>query len=227
MTNIFIRESSDPEDIKTILAQKGKVAPDPEKKALLMNLRNGTILQENSTGDTTGKLSFESYVFKYPLQRAGVSDEGPPLEQMSVSEIIAHVARVTAPLDDPTQKPTELLRRIRRFAGILITQRFVHPMAPLVLALLAFPLGVLNMGKSRLNNVSVGLVAIFAYYAVSLACEKVARSGLAPPAFVIPATPLLFTVVAIYFIHCVRLERIPVMIRWFQSAVHAIQRARS
>jgi lipopolysaccharide export system permease protein len=175
MTNLFIRESSDPEDIKTILAQKGMVAPDPEKKALLMNLRNGTILQENSTGDTTGKLSFESYVFKYPLQRAGFVDEGPPLEQMSVSEMIAYVKLVTAPLDDPTQKPTELYRRIRRFAGMLITQRFVHPLAPLVLALLAFPLGVINMGKSRLNNVSVGLVAIFAYYAVSLACGGVGR----------------------------------------------------
>ncbi len=227
MTNLFIRESSDPQDIRTIIAKKGKVSPDPERKALLINLQDGTILKENSTGDSTGTLSFGSYVFKYPLERAGVAAEAPSLEQMSVTEMIAHVRRVTKPPENPTPDLVEFHQRIRRFAGILITQRFVHPMAPLVLALLAFPLGVINMGKSRLNNVSVGLVAIFAYYTVSLTCEKIARSGLLPPQVILPVTPLFFTWVAVYFIHCVRLEQTPGIVRFIQWAVRRLRRLRS
>ncbi len=225
MTNIFIRETSDPEDIRTILARKGKVAPDPEGKAILIHLRDGTILKENRTGDSTGTLSFESYVFKYPLQKAGLVEESTPLEQMSVSEIIAHIEKVTRPPDNPTPEAVEFYRRVRRFAWILVTQRFVHPLAPFALALLAFPLGLINMGKSRLNNVSIGLAAIFAYYAVSLTCEKVARSGLAPPQFVIPVTPVLFSIMAIYLIHCVRLERTPGMIQRAQAMAYKLRRA--
>ncbi|MEW6352412.1 MAG: LptF/LptG family permease [Thermodesulfobacteriota bacterium] len=227
MTNLFIRESSDPEDIRTILAKRGKVSPDPEQKALVINLQDGTILKENRTGDSTGTLAFESYAFKYPFERAGIGDENPPLEQMSVSEMITHLHRITAVKEDPPPDVVAFNQRAWRFGGILITQRFVYPMAPLVLALLAFPLGVINMGKSRLNNVSVGLVVIFAYYTVSLTCEKIARSGLLPPPVVLPVTPLFFTAAALYFIHCVRLEQTPGIVRVIQGAVRRLRHLRS
>ena len=65
MSHVFIRESSQPDEVTTILAQKGKVAPDPSGKAFILNLRNGTILKEDRRGDSTGSLAFESYVFRY------------------------------------------------------------------------------------------------------------------------------------------------------------------
>ncbi len=32
LSRIFIRESSDPDDVKTIVAQKGKIVPDPKER---------------------------------------------------------------------------------------------------------------------------------------------------------------------------------------------------
>ncbi len=45
MSRIFIRESSQPNDVTTILAKRGKVATDPESKAFIMDLRDGVILK--------------------------------------------------------------------------------------------------------------------------------------------------------------------------------------
>jgi lipopolysaccharide export LptBFGC system permease protein LptF len=97
------------------------------------------------------------------------------------------------------------VRRVDNFARILITQRFIHPLACIALALTAFPLGLLNIGHSRLNNVSLGLVMIFIYYAFTLATERMARSGLAPPELALPLPPLVFVGAAAYFI--LRLRR--------------------
>ena len=43
MSRIFIRESSKPDDVTTILAKKGKVATDPEGKSFIMDLRDGVV----------------------------------------------------------------------------------------------------------------------------------------------------------------------------------------
>jgi lipopolysaccharide export LptBFGC system permease protein LptF len=116
------------------------------------------------------------------------------------------------------------VHRVDNFARILITQRFIHPLACIALALMAFPLGLLNIGHSRLNNVSLGLVMIFVYYAFTLATERVARSGLAPPELALPLPPLVFMGAAAYFIRCVQMERVPRPIRILQNMILRIRR---
>ncbi|MBI5249476.1 MAG: LptF/LptG family permease [Desulfomonile tiedjei] len=218
LSRIFIRESSDPDDVKTIIARKGKIAPDPEGKALVLDLRNGTILKENLNGDSTGTLAFESYVFHYALDRAGTQASNRTFEEMPISGIreqvgIASEKRLTAA--DSAQ--ADYYRRVVLMGQILITQRFTHPLACMALALIAFPIGLLNLGKSRLNNVSLGLFAIFIYYALTLATERMARSGVAPPELAMPLPALLFAMTSLYLMRCVRLERVPDLYRVFRK----------
>jgi lipopolysaccharide export system permease protein len=226
MSHVFIRESSQPDEVTTILAQKGKVAPDPSGKAFILNLRNGTILKEDRRGDSTGSLAFESYVFRYPLAQSGMETATKSFEEMSIAGIRSRVKAVIAEEATGGPEKVEYVRRVENFGRILITQRFIHPLACLALALTAFPLGLLNIGNSRLNNVSLGLVMIFVYYAFTLATERVARSGLAPPELVLPLPPLVFMVVAAYFIRCVQMERIPWLIRRLQGMILRIRRSR-
>ncbi len=227
MSHVFIRESSQPDEVTTILAQKGKVAPDPSGKAFILKLRNGTILKEDKRGDSTGSLAFESYVFRYTLARAGMENAEKPFEEMSIAGIRNRVRDVVMAksADDPEKLAYQ--RRVVNFAHILITQRFIHPLACLALALTAFPLGLLNIGNSRLNNVSLGLVMIFFYYAFTLATERMARSGLAPPELALPLPPLVFMAAAAYFIRCVQMERIPWLIRFLQGMILRLRRRRS
>lgn len=224
MSRIFIRESSNPDEVNTIIAREGKTFPDPEGKAFVLHLRNGTIIKEDKYGDTTGTLSFDSYVFRYPLDKAASGDAPKPLEEMTIAGIRDRVRSAVVEKDTDTPEVRAYQRRVRTHARVLITQRFTYPFACLALALMAFPLGLLNLGKSRLNNVSVGLVVMFLYYAFTLATERAARSGLAPPELALPVPAVVFMCVSAYFIRCVRLERIPGLIRYGQHLILKLRR---
>ncbi|MBI5570268.1 MAG: LptF/LptG family permease [Desulfomonile tiedjei] len=209
LSRVFIRESSDPDEVRTILAQKGKLTPDPERKALILDLRKGTILKEDRGGDSSGTLAFEGYVFRWPLEQAGSKPSPPSFEELSIAGIRQRIKAIDdAGLVD-TPETQGYYRRVHVFARMLICQRFVHPLACLALAFAAFPLGVLYLGKSRLNNVALGLVAIFIYYALTLTTERMARSEIAPPELILPLPPLLFMVVGAYLSRCVDRERTP------------------
>jgi lipopolysaccharide export system permease protein len=217
--HVFIRESSQPDEIQTIIARQGQVRTDPEGKALILNLRNGTIVREDGNGDATGSLAFESYVFRYPLDKTKLEASKPTFEELSISEIHKRVRELITEENKNLPGIEIYRRRVEVFAGILIAQRFVHPLACIALALAAFPLGALYLGKSRLNNVSIGLAAVFVYYAFTLATERVARSYLAPPEIVLPLPPLIFIIVSVYFTRCLDLERAPSVFRLLPKSI--------
>ncbi len=220
MNRVFIRESSDPDDVRTIVAKKGKAYPDPEGKTFILHLRDGTVVRSNRRGDTTGTISFPSFVFRYPVQR----QETVSFEELSISGIRKRVREVTSPKPDDTPEKLAYYGRVRSIADILITQRFTHPLACLALALIAFPLGVISMGRSRLNNVTLGLLVIFSYYTMTLATERAARSALIPPELVLPMPFVLFAVISAYLIWCARRERVPAVIGLVRNLLFRMKR---
>ncbi len=226
LSRVFIRESSDPDDIKTIIAKKGKMAPDPEGKALILELRDGTIIKENQNGDSTGNLAFESYVFRYDLEKNPGNESHKTFEELPISAIRREVnlAEERKPTADPVT--AGYYKRVMLMGHILITQRFTHPLACLALALIAFPIGLLNLGKSRLNNVSLGLVAIFAYYASTLATERMARSGIFPPEIIMPIPGIFFVCAGFLLTRYVRLERVPDLLHLTRRLARGIQRTK-
>jgi lipopolysaccharide export LptBFGC system permease protein LptF len=94
----------------------------------------------------------------------------------------------------------------------------MYPFSCIALALISFPIGLVNLGKGKLNNVSLGIVAIFAYYALTLAAERAARSYLISPEIAIPFPPLLFVILSAYLTDRVRSERTPAFVSVFQRA---------
>lgn len=223
MSRVFIRESSDPESVKTIMAKKGKAFPDPERKAFILHLRDGVILTADSAGDMTGTLEFESYAFRYPLDEKTLQGSQTTFGELSIGGIRSRVKEITAPRPD-NPEVSAYYDRVRRMARILIAQRLTYPLACIALALAAFPLGVINMGRSRLNNAALGLVAMFAYYAFTLATERASRSGVAPPELMLPLPFLVFLTASAYLIWCVKRERIPRIIGLAQRIAILLRR---
>lgn len=223
MSRVFIRESSNPDSVRTIMAKKGKAFPDPERLAFILNLREGVILTEDVAGDITGTLEFESYVFRFPLDQKKLEASQKTFEELSIRGMRRRVQEITAPRAHNPEL-SAYYDRVRRMARTLIAQRLTYPLACLALALCAFPLGVVNMGRSRLNNVALGLVAMFAYYAFTLAAERASRSGLAPPEMLLPLPFLVFFGASIYLIWCVRMERIPRIIALAQRVAVMLRR---
>jgi lipopolysaccharide export system permease protein len=224
LSNVFIQESSDPNEVKTIVAREGLVGEDAGGKALVLNLFSGTIIRADKAGDTIGTLAFEKYVFRYPLDKAGLQASTASFEELSIGEINRRVEEVTGENKKDVPNIEAYHKKVRLFARILITQRFVYPLACLALAMTAFPLGVLYLGKGRLNNVSIGLFAVFLYYAVTLATERLARSDLAAPELILPLPPLLFMLLSAYFTRCVNMERLPGIVRFAQVLISRFNR---
>lgn len=224
MTNVFIRWTPDPDEVQTFLARSGNQVPDPEGKDLIIDLKEGTMIKSNSNGDTTGTLVFDRTVLRYPLRPAEEATPERTAEEKSVTEVWQAVREAQENERKSTGKKKEFFDRVQRLGRIFITQRFVHPAACLALALCVFPLGVLGMGKNRLNNVALGLVVIFIYYTFSLTVERAARSGVIPPEIVLILPPVVFTAVGVYFLRCVLLERIPVVVQLARRVIRAIRR---
>ena len=218
MKHVFIRESAQPNEATTILAKKGAVQADPHGSALVLRLYDGTIIKEDKQGDSSGVLAFETYLFRYEIDSAAIA-KTPSFEEMSITDILKRVAETTTPKANDTPEATAYYARVRLFAEILIVQRFTHPLACLALALAAFPLGIIYMGKSRMNNVSAGFVAVFIYYALVLATERAARSGLSHPLAVLPLPPLLFIIASISLITSLNKERLPNWLKAVSSRV--------
>ena len=224
MSKIYLRETSDPKETNIVMAKKGKVSPDPEGKAFILDLRDGIILREDQLGDSTGALAFETYVFRFPLDK-NLSEPVPQsFEEISIREIRQRIATMQDVENTDDKNLMAYYARARNHAGLLITQRFTHPLACVALAFIAFPIGVLNLGRSRLNNVSVGLGAIFVYYALTLMTERIVRSGLAPAEFVLPLPALVFMFFGTYFTLLVRNERNPRLFVWVQNLFRKIKR---
>ncbi len=221
MTNLFIRQQlhtgkddakphESEDSVQIILARHGRVLPDPEGRALVLGLREGTILRENEVGDFVRGLSFETSTFKYPLGDLADQYSQRSFEEMGIREIMVRVREAEVKLTTAEkQAARDYYRRASTLGRVFITQRFAHPLACIALCLMAFPLGVLGLGRNRLNNVTLGIAVIFIYYAMALSVERMARSGLALPELVLLAPPVVFSAMGLYFLRCVRLERAP------------------
>ena len=224
MSKIYLRETSDPKETNIVMAKKGKVSPDPEGRFFILDLRDGTILREDRLGDSTGALAFETYVFRFPLDKALSEPVPQSFEEISIREIRQRIASMNNVNDTDDNNLKAYYARARNHASLLITQRFTHPLACVALAFIAFPIGVLNLGKSRLNNVSVGLGAIFVYYALTLMTERVVRSGIAPAEFMLPLPAIVFMFIGTYFTLLVRNERNPSLFVWVQNLLRRFKR---
>jgi len=120
MEGVFIKQSSDPEELRTIIAKKGKSQPDPDGKAFILHLLDGTILQENRQGDV--KIgTFEKYIFRYPLEHAGLGGRQLEPDRLRGLAALLHEQGLESGVDRGLLE--EHLDAARRVLGRLPTPR--------------------------------------------------------------------------------------------------------
>ena len=155
---------------------------------------------------------FPTFVFRYPVER----QHHPSFEELSISAIRQRVKTITAPKPDDLTRNTSVLRPCPK-NGKHHHYSEIHP-SPCLPGTCRHglsPAVVLSAwGKSRVeHNVTLGLFVIFAYYALTLATERVARSDIAPAEIVLPFPFVVFFFTSIYMTWCVRMERLPGVVR--------------
>ena len=88
MNHVFIQDSTDSKQVRTILAQKARVIPDSEKKRLILELRDFTTLVSNEAGDFDFGGTQEKWIVAYSLTKKGQKNDIPHLEALSVTKIL-------------------------------------------------------------------------------------------------------------------------------------------
>lgn len=186
MMGVMIADLRNPKHPATIFADRGKLVSSDADQSISLVLSQGSIHARDTGKESYQVVGFASY--RVSLQLAGQSHGGRrnlKMKEIPLSELVARVHR-----------PTEEGRR----ALAEIHSRFSLIPTPLLLALLALPLGIQSNRSGRGGGFATCLVVFLAYYMlVSLANTLVLDSGWpvaatlwAPPAILLVSGLALF-----------------------------------
>lgn len=194
--NVFIADLAPPEERKSASPRKGEwpsitvaaeavVLPDPARNRLQLSLRNGA--------------TYEAAPDPAEYHRVSFPRGEQALEARQREEIRAKLFTATPTSELVQELPRSLEARIE------FHQRFALPMACLLLALAAFPLGVSARrgGKSGAFVITVGFALL--YYTALVSLVGLAREGRIPAGLAVWLPDLFFAVLAAVLLF--RLER--------------------
>lgn len=170
LRRILISDRRKPDEENTVLAARGQLLTDEDARRVSLRLYDGVIFTTDPRTHEYEKTDFTAYDVSLDLGRGlGAAD---------------------ARKRDPSEIPTaELRRRIAalRRAGdgalpfrVELTRRFTVPLASLVFALVAVPLGIQPARAVRSRGLAVSLAIILVYYLLLTAGETLGGQGRLP-----------------------------------------------
>jgi len=204
LRGVMVSDSSNPDRPFVIFAEKGLVEFDEDLALFRIGLENGAIhISPPARGAPGGnasassgrarQISFDHLDYALDVRKLMRSLElAKRPRQMSFEELDAVVARARAggQLVSLDQKnPVEYELEIQR--------RFALPIAPLLFAALAVPLGLGRLGGTPTRGVLIGLVLAMGYYGLFSEFRLLARGGWIAPAIALWVPNLVFALLAI------------------------------
>ena len=209
LTGVFIEDKRQPDMIVTVVAAKGRLFNDPEKRTHHLRLYDGTIHRTNLQDRSVSSIHFDSYTSSF-----GPKDSVPGKKQkkkhrkaMSLGELWEFTQN--RPAKDETYYK----------ALLELHRKFSMPFACFSLGLLALPLGVQSRSTSRTFGLIVGLV-LFLFYNLLLSAGKIlGESGTFPPVIGMWLPNVVTGAIALYLIIQTAKERtlkLDVLARQFQ-----------
>jgi len=174
MKDIFIQDQRDEETVNVILAARGRIATDPARRNLVMQLEDGVIDRVTRDLTSTETIEFKSYDLKLDLESELAQGRlmAPDQYEMRLEEIWAAVEEFQEQ-NDEMHAYLYLVEAHKRFS---------LPFACLVLGLVAVPLGVQFRVKGRNWGITMGLAVFLVYYVLLSAGWSFGKLGYYSPA---------------------------------------------
>jgi lipopolysaccharide export system permease protein len=172
---VMIADRSNPVRPFTVFAERGRFVFDEEEAVFRLGLEQGAIHLRKG-GDEAGdaqRISFDSleYTFDVSTLIGGLEAAVRPRQMSSaeIRDVLRRVeeGRVLDGLDqqNPVAYELELYRR------------YTLPLAPVLFAMLAVPLGLGRAGSSRASSAIAGLLLAFGYYSLISVSSLLAENG--------------------------------------------------
>ncbi|TYO99524.1 lipopolysaccharide export system permease protein [Geothermobacter ehrlichii] len=167
LNGVMISDQRNSQVPVTIFADSGRLLSDPEGRRLTLALSRGQIHRYAPHRKETPYqvVGFSRYVVNLPVDAGGGGEKRQPKMKEIPLRQLFRLAKA-----DSTARG--------RHAAAEIHSRFSRPLTPLLLALLALPLGIQSNRSGRGGGFAIGLVVFLCYYMlVSLANTLAIESG--------------------------------------------------
>lgn len=167
---VFIADSRQPREPQTIVAQRGRLIPDPARKRLLLELEQGSIHKLLPGKERYQLLHFRRH--ELALDLAGLlagARAKKGVKQMSGSEL-RHLASKSPPGS-----------RMRNIALVEYYKKFSLPVACLLLGFVGAPLGMVHRRTGRSGGFLASTIAVLIYYLLYTTSEGLGDEGRLPP----------------------------------------------
>jgi lipopolysaccharide export system permease protein len=214
--NVFISDSRNPAEVHTIIAREGEVLSDPDKLALILRLKNGSIHKLGKEPDAYQKIDFSTYDLRLYLKtdlKEKKTEEKHPAD-MTLAELSRAVRTLQA-------KKAE-----SKIQWVKIHEKFSIPFACLVFGIIGIPLGlqsrVARGSKSRGFSWAIGV--LFVYYLLTTAGTSLAERGAILLEVGMWAPDLIFLALSIYLLVKAANESPVFFLVWLQKATERLRR---
>ncbi|MDD5106180.1 MAG: LPS export ABC transporter permease LptF [Desulfuromonadaceae bacterium] len=200
LKGVIIHDSRNPDRPMTIFARNGLVSSTPDNQALLLSLHDGSIHVADG-GSLYRLVHFGAY--DMTIGQAG------NISTISRNETDMWLAELQEQIDNPSVSTRERSRLLSEFHS-----RFAFPLASLVFAILAVPLGMQNRRSGKSGGFTVSIAVILAYYVLMSIVRSVADRGVVPHAIALWTPNVIFFSVGCYFLLLASREKRISLLSW-------------
>jgi len=171
MEELFIADSRLMKNPTTITASRGYLFSDPESRAFVLRLVEGSTHTVDTESKVYKRMDFSSYDVRLDLEDPAASTAGSfhkSKTEMSLAELYGALGDQNLP---------ELRRREH---VIEMHKRFAMPAAALVFGLLGLSLGIGQPRSGKSKGFVIGLAVIVVYYVMQLTGDALGEMGALP-----------------------------------------------
>lgn len=172
LIDVFIEDQRNEEMLSTVVAPRGKLFSDPEKKIYQLRLFDGVINQVSLKNRSANTLRFDTYDINLDIKE-GLSE----LSAKQTDEKAMWLNELRKYIKNSTEKEDRYYKAVLEFH-----KKFSMPVACLVLGFLAFPLGLQSKGAKRSFGLLLGLLFFLLFYLLLSAGKVYGEAGILPPA---------------------------------------------
>jgi len=193
LKGVIIHDGRDPKRPLTIFAANGTLGSTPNQQDICLDLQNGSI---HTTGKKEGyrMASFGEYVMTManPGRNGAI---GRNEQDMAIAELRHQIA-------DPNLAPEQRLKMRAE-----LHSRYAFPVAALVFAVVAMPLGIQNRRSGKSAGFSASIAILLAYYVLLSLLRTLAEKGTLPPGLAMWLPNLIFLSAGWLLLRLASLER--------------------
>jgi lipopolysaccharide export system permease protein len=191
LIDVFIEDQRTEDMLSTVVAPRGKLFSDPEKKLFQLRLFNGVINQVSLKNRAANTLRFDTYDINLDLKEGIAELTAKPTDEKAMwfSELRDHI-KMSSENSDTYYK-----------AVLELHKKFSMPVACLVLGFLAFPLGLQSKSTKRSFGLGLGILFFLLFYLLLSAGKVYGEVGILPPAIGMWAPNFIMAGLGIYIFH--------------------------